>query len=139
MILRADKLFGDHHVIDPLMGEALHLGGIDLAGQVDALRLFGKQNRHVKALCRHTGDADAAGLDGQDFVDGLIRKQALELHAHLVEQLDIHEMIQEAVHLQHVTLGQDSVPANPLFQQFHMLILLFLCAALPSANNVLLL
>ena len=73
----------------------------------------------MKALGGHTGDPDAAGLNGQDLVDGLVGKQTLKLHAHLVKQFHIHQMVEKAVHLQHIALGQNAVLADTIFQQFH--------------------
>ena len=120
MILCGEELFGDDDIIDLLVGEGLDLGLIVVVIQVDAHGLFGKHHRHIELAGNHGGNADAAGLNGQHLVDGLACKQALPLLCHLAEQGDVHLVVDEAVHLQHIALAHDPVFLNAFFQQFHI-------------------
>ena len=119
MVFRGEELFGDDDVIDLFVGEGLDLGLVIVVVQIDAHGLFGKDHRHIELAGDHCCNADAAGFNGQHFVDGLACKQALPLFCHLAEQRDVHLVVDEAVHLQHVALAHDAVLANPIFQQFH--------------------
>lgn len=67
----------------------------------------------------HGGDADARGLDGEDLVNGLAREKPLPFLGHLGEQLNVHLVVQEGVHLQHTARLHHAIAANALFQQFH--------------------
>ena len=119
MVFRGEELFGDNDVIDLFVGEGLNPGLVIVVVQIDAHGLFGKDHRHIELAGDHCCNADAAGFNGQHFVDGLACKQALPLFCHLAEQRDVHLVVDEAVHLQHVALAHDAVLANPIFQQFH--------------------
>ena len=63
-VIFIEKFVGNYDVIHTLMREGFHLGGIYVAVNVGALGFFGKYHRHMKILRRHTGNADARGLDG---------------------------------------------------------------------------
>ena len=71
------------------------------------------------------GNTDAAGLDGEDLVDGRIGIEALEFRAHLVKEQHIHLMIDETVHLEDASRFNDTFLANPFFQQLHVIQPLF--------------
>ena len=116
MVFRSEKLLGDDHIIDALMGERPDLGSQHLAVQIDALGLLGKYDRHMKMLRRHARDADAGGLDRQDLVDGSVSEEPFELFPHLIEKLHIHLMVQEGVHLQHPSRFYIAVFDDSLFQ-----------------------
>ena len=73
-------------------------------------------------LRHHGGDADARRLDGEDLVDGRVGEQTLELLAHLVEQVDVHLVVQKAVHLQNAFRLHHTVAPDALFKQFHCLV-----------------
>ena len=66
---------------------------------VDALRLLREDNRYIKMSCDDTGNADAGCLNCQNLIDLLICKSALELLANLIEQADIHLVIQKRIYL----------------------------------------
>ena len=53
--------------------------------------------------CDDTGNTDAGCLNCQNLIDLLICKPALELLANLIEQADIHLVIQKAVDLQYIS------------------------------------
>ena len=53
--------------------------------------------------CDDTGDTDTGCLDRQDLIDLFLCKPALEFLADLIEQADIHLMIQKAVDLQYIS------------------------------------
>ena len=101
-------------------GEGGHLRGVQLSVQVFGLALFCKDHRRIVKVrrCRHR-DADAGCLDGQNLVDLLPCKPAAELFSDLVQQADVHLVVQKAVHLQHVALFYLSILQNSLFQFFH--------------------
>ena len=121
VVLRGEELLGDDDVVNFLVGEGLDLRLVVVVVEVDAHRLFGEHHRHVELAGHHSRDADAAGLDGEHLVDGLARKQALPLLGHLPEQRDVHLVVDEAVHLQHVAFADDAVFADAVFQHFHVL------------------
>ena len=103
-----------------LLGEGVDSGGVLLAIQVDGLGLFGKNHRRVaKVARRHARQAYAAGLDGENLVDGSIGEQARPLGAHVVEQLRIALMVKERIHLQHAPGLDDAVLANTIFKLLH--------------------
>ena len=119
MVLGSEELLGDDDIIDFLVGEGLDLRLVVVVVQVDAHGLFGEHHRHVELAGHHSRDADAAGLDGEHLVDGFAVEQALPLLCHLAEQRDVHLMVDEAVHLEHVALTDDAVFADAVFQHFH--------------------
>ena len=119
MVLGGEELLGDDDIINFLVGEGLDLRLVVVVVQVDAHGLFGKHHRHVELTGHHSRDADAAGLDGEHLVDGFAVEQALPLLCHLAEQRDVHLMVDEAVHLEHVALTDDAVFADAVFQHFH--------------------
>ena len=53
--------------------------------------------------CDDTGNADAGCLNCQNLIDLLIGIPTLELLADLIEQADVHLMIQRAVDLQYIS------------------------------------
>lgn len=75
------------------MREGFHFGNVYVTINIHTLALFREDDRHVKAFRRHTRNADAGGFNRQNFVDGLIRKTALELFTHLAEQAHIHLVV----------------------------------------------
>ena len=119
MVLRGEELFGDDDVVDLLVGKRLDLGLVVIVIQVDAHGLFGKHHRHVELAGHHGGNANAAGLDGEHLVDGLAIKQALPLPGHLLEQWDVHLVVDETVYLEHIALADNAVLADAIFQHFH--------------------
>ena len=119
MILRSEELFGHDDVVYLFMGEGLDLGLVVVIVQIDAHGFFGKHHRHVQLASYHSRNADAAGLDGEHFVDGLARKQALPLPRHLTEQWDVHLVVDKAVHLEYVALAHNAVLADTIFQHLH--------------------
>ena len=65
------------------------------------------------------GDADAACLDGEDLVDRLVRKAARPLRPHLVDELDIHLVVEEGGYLEHAFHLHNTVAQDALFQLLH--------------------
>ena len=74
-------------------------GGVDLAVNVLALGLLGKDDRHVEMPRGHAGDGDAGCLDGQNLVDAVVLEDAVELLADLVQQVYVQLVVQKAVDL----------------------------------------
>ena len=103
------------------MRKRLYLRGPHVAVDVHAFRLFGKHHGHAEVLGRHTGDADAGGLDSEYLVDGRACEQALPLRTHGAEQGDVHLMVQKGVHLQNAARLYHTLFSNALFQQLHAL------------------
>ena len=89
-------------MVDHTVGKGGHLGGVELPAQVPGLALFGEDHRTVEVLGGHAGHADAGGFDGEDLVHLLVLEEAIPLLTHLVEQFDVHLMVQKPVHLQDV-------------------------------------
>ena len=116
MVIRADKLLCDDDIVRSLVREGLNLCRVHLTVQVHALGLLGEHDRHMEMLRRDTGDSDSRCLDCQDLGDRCVRIKTLELLSHLVEQLHIHLVIQEAVHFQDISRFHDSVFSDAIFQ-----------------------
>ena len=53
----------------------------------------------MKTLRYNAGDTDAGGFDGENLVDGAVRKQTPEFLTHLIEQFHIHLVVQKGIHL----------------------------------------
>ena len=119
MILRGEELFRDDDVVDLFVGEGLDLSLVVVVVQIDAHGFFCKHHRHVQLAGHHSRNADAAGFDGENLVDGLARKQALPLPCHLAEQRDVHLVVDKAVHLEHVAFAHNAVLADTIFQHLH--------------------
>ena len=109
------ELLRDNHLIFTLMCERFHLSQIHIAVNIDAFGFLGKHYRHAKA-CRHnTSNSDTRCLNGENFVDGFLCKSSLEFLTHLLEQGDIHLMIEKTVYFQDVSLFHNAVFHNPFF------------------------
>ena len=67
----------------------------------------------------HTGNGNAGGFDGQDFVDAVVFKNSIEFGANLIQQSDVKLMVQKAIYFKYVSGTNLSVLQNPLFQKFH--------------------
>ena len=119
MIFFLQELLGhDDHVL-VLVGKGLHLSDVHITINVDGLGLLGKDHRHAKFLCNEAGNADAGSLDGHDLGDGLVCEPAVELPTDLLHQVNIHLVIQKAVHLQHITGLHNTVFYDSFFQKIH--------------------
>ena len=69
----------------------------------------------MKVVRYDTGNADAGSFDSENLIDRLPFEATFELLAHLIEEIDIHLMIQEAVHLQDISLLHDTVFCDAFF------------------------
>ena len=119
MVVGPEEAGGDDDVVDAVVGEGLDARGIHRAIKDDGLGLLREHHGHAEMMRHHGGDADARGLDGEDLVNGLAREQPLPFLGHLGEQLNVHLVVQEGVHLQHTARLHHAIAANALFQQFH--------------------
>ncbi len=81
------------------MGKGLHFRYVHLPFQVHALCLFREHYRYAEIPGRNTGNPDSRSLDGEYFVNLGIFEPAGEFLPHLLEQLDVHLVVQETVHL----------------------------------------
>ena len=97
------------------MGKGFYLGNIHISFYINAFGFFRKDNRHIKVSGSHTGDTDTGGLDGQDFIDGLVCKAAFPLGSHLVKESNVHLVIEKAVNLQDVSFLYNTVLHNTFF------------------------
>ena len=68
-----------------------------------------KYHRHLKVQTGDDGNTDPAGFDRQDLVDLLTLKTAFKLLADLLEQMNIHLVIQETIHFQYISCSYDSI------------------------------
>ena len=60
-------------------------GGVDVPVDVLAFGFFGKNHRDVEMPRCHTGNGNAGGFDGQDFVDAVVFKNSIEFGANLIQ------------------------------------------------------
>ena len=88
-------------MVDNTVGKGGHLSGVELPAQVSGLALFGKDHRTVEIL---GGYADPGRFDGEDLVHPFVLEQTIPLLSHLVEQFDVHLVVQKAVHLQDILI-----------------------------------
>ena len=101
------------------MGKGLHLGGVDVAGDVLGLVLLGKDHRATKKLRSHTRDPDPRCLDGQNLGDSAVAKQAVKFLANLLEEGHIHLVVEKTVYLEYVSALDLAVFSDAFFQKFH--------------------
>lgn len=71
MILWAQELLRYDHLVLTLMGEGLHLCGIDIAIDIEALGLLREHHRYMKVVRYDAGNADAGSFDGENLIDRL--------------------------------------------------------------------
>ena len=69
MILWAQELLRYDHLVLTLMGEGLHLCGIDIAIDIEALGLLREHHRYMKVVRYDAGNADAGSFDGENLID----------------------------------------------------------------------
>ena len=91
------------------MRKGFYLCHIHIPFQVDALCLLRKYDRYLEMPRGQTRDPDAGSLDGQNLCDRRICKSPFKFRPHLIEQSDIHLMIQKAVYLQDISLFYNAV------------------------------
>ena len=60
-------------------------------------------------LCHDTGDSDPGRFDGKDLINLLSFESFLEFLSNLIKQRDIHLMVQETVHLEHISILYNSI------------------------------
>ena len=130
MVFRAQELPGQDHIVNLLMGEGLHFGVVYIPVDIDTLGLLGKYYRHVEILRRNAGDADAGSLDGQDLGDLVRGEAAAEFLSDLIDQVNIHLVVEKAVYLQYISRLYNAVSSNTFFQKFHNFIPLWLSYSL---------
>ena len=112
-----EVLLGNLYIKGGAAGERGYLRGIQLSVQIFGLALLRKNDRRIiKVLCNHDRNTDARCLDGQNLVDALTVKTAAKLLSDLIQQTNIHLMIQKAVHLQHIALFYVAILQDSLFQ-----------------------
>ena len=102
------------------MGVGLDLGGVLIAVQVDALGFLGKYHRNAEVLGGYAGDADAGCLDREDLIHLSVSEHALKFFADLVNERDIHLVIQKTVYFQDVARTYLTVFQNSLFECLHI-------------------
>ena len=122
VVVRTDKFLGYDNVVDLFMGKGFNFCRIDIAVQIDALRLFGKDNRNAEMLSGNTCNSDAGGFDGQDFVDRTVSEQSGLFFSEGIKQIGIHLVIEKTVNFQNVSFFDNAIPGNSFFQQFHSII-----------------
>ena len=85
-----------------------------VARNIPRFRLLREYDRHVEILGDDAGDADTGRLDGED--PGYIHscEPACEFLANLVEQRDIHLVVQERPHLENIARKDLSVLPYPV-------------------------
>ena len=114
------ELLGHDNVEVLLLGEGVNGGAVLLAVEVDGLILLGKHHRDVAKVARHHAcDADAGGLDGENLVDLLSRKEPRPLGAHAVEELHVALMVEERVDLKDVAFLYRAVLGDVLLELLH--------------------
>lgn len=73
----------------------------------------------MEVLGCDTGDADTGCLDRKDFCNLVGREKPAEFFSDLIDQIDIHLMIQKTVNFQYVARLYHSVFQNAFFQKLH--------------------
>ena len=96
VILRCEQALLNNNIENLTMGKRLNFGHILVARQVDGLRFFREHHGCVVEMaCSNASDANPRCLDGQNLVDGLIRKQTRPFGAHFIKQRRVQLMIQK--------------------------------------------
>ena len=104
-------------MVGALVGEGEGVGGVLVSGDVDALGLLGEEDGDVEAECGDGGHGDAAGLDGEDFGDAAVLEAAFEFLADLSCDVDVDEVVEEVVDLEDVSVLEDAVVEDFLFEE----------------------
>ena len=86
--------------------------------------LLGKDQRHLQPQGYQNRKSDTRCLNSQHFADMLALKPAGKFICNRVGQHRIDLMIQKRIHLYDSTGQSSPLPANPLLQKLHALILL---------------
>lgn len=120
LVRGGEKLLGQRDVIIAAIGVGMNGGGVDLAVNVLALGLLGKDDRYVEMPRGHAGDGDAGCLDGQNLVDAVVLEDAVELLADLVQQVYVQLVVQKAVDLQDIAGTNLAFLHNTFLQKFHL-------------------
>ena len=105
----ARKFLGQDHIIYFLMCEGFYLGTVHFTIKIQTLGFFGKNDRYIKILCGNTGNTDAGCLNSEDFSNRTICETSFKLFADLVDESNIHLMIQKTVYLQNISWFYDSI------------------------------
>ena len=112
MVAGVQILLGHDHRELLLLGEGIDRGGVLVAVKVDGLRLLGEHHRHIaEMLGRHTRNADAGRLDGQNLGDVLAGEMSGPCRTHAVEQA--------YVHLEHIPRLHRSLALDSLLKFLH--------------------
>ena len=72
-------------------------------------------------VAEHDGGGDAAGLDGDYLVVADVVEAAAELAGHLVHQVGVKLVIEEAVHLEDPSGQGPAVLEYAVIEQFHVM------------------
>ena len=120
MVAGVQILLGHDHRELLLLGEGIDRGGVLVAVKVDGLRLLGEHHRHIaEMLGRHTRNADAGRLDGQNLGDVLAGEMSGPCRTHAVEQAYVALVVQKRVHLKHITRLHRSLALDSLLKFLH--------------------
>ena len=120
MVARIQILLGHDHRKFLLLGEGIHGGGVLVAVQIDGLRFLGEHHRHIaEMLGGHACDANAGRFDGQNFGDVLAGEMLGPRGSHTVEQTYVALVVQERVHLEHVTCLYRSLALDSFLKFLH--------------------
>lgn len=116
VVVAREVFLCEDDVVDAFVGEGFDFGVVHVAVKVDALGFLGEDDGYVEILRGDAGDADATGFDGEYFRDWDVCEAALEFFANLVDEGDVHLMVEEAVDFQDVARLHDAISEDALFQ-----------------------
>ena len=117
-VLRAEVFAAHAHGVVLAFGEGMD-GGAEHVFHGAGFLFLGKYHRELQQVAHHDGGGNAAGLNGDDFVDACRGKAPHELDRHRAHETCVHLVINEAVHLQYTTGETLAIPENSFFERFH--------------------
>ena len=119
-VLGGEEIPGQTDGVGALVGVAVNLGGVYVAGNVVCGGLLGEYHGNPEIGSGETGDPYAGRFDGQNLGNALVPVQAVELAAQLGNEGHVDLMVEKAVHLQDVPRADLAVFQDSVFQQLHM-------------------
>ena len=120
LVSRGEELLGEGDIVITAVGIRMYGGSVNIAVDVLALGLLGKDHRHIEMPGCHAGDGNAGCLDGKNLVDAVVFENAIELLTDLIQQFNIQLVVQKAVDFENIAGTNLPLLHNTLLQKFHL-------------------
>lgn len=115
MVVRTEEVAADAHRIVAVLGERVNHGSQHVLHSL-GLFLLDEHHGQMHQIAHKDSRCDAAGFDGDNFVDGAVLEPGHEFFGDFIHQRGVHLMIDEAVHFQDASGIALSVLKDAFFQ-----------------------